>query len=407
MLNIIWTLVGVFFIMSMLRWSSPLIFLAPNIIIATLFTDFSGGNGDLVGMIMFGWFFTLLLVTLYFRKRRIRIDRYYASGIDNARFDKKGRRYFYLATVVLMVIIVFWISQAGVDSFESQKRSRGGGLWLNALNYALKIYTLHAVIVFSFSKITRSNPHVVLAMLSLLVIMVIGFMSSSRGVFVVPILTILIFRFMRVKDLKGKLFLAGRSIVVLVVLVQLMSVISEVRKGKGEQSGISLIIEQLNNNEAGYGLSPAKDARIYDYGERDTIPSLRTVIFGGFYGYIPRVFWSNKPNFVSSGPLVGAFVFREQYFITELGAGIPASFPSEVALGFGSEWFFPSFILVMIMMILVGEFSVRYPYIITSSFSFYAGLPAHGLPKSQLELIMSIVIMALLLRLTGFKVMFR
>lgn len=404
MYNLIWLICVLLIFATFLRWRSPLLLTVPHMIVAALNSPFSEGDTTSINLIMLGWILTLFLTAAFMRGRGISIGQWQEIHANYARLTPRRVFWMGVAGLALMAACAIWLSQAGVDQFGSAKRTRGGGAWLNLANALINVFTLHAVFVLSVFRIRLTNPHVLIAFLSVAVIVLIGYLSSSRSLFVVPIVTMFFVRLARVRSIKGRLQLVSMFVLVAAAGITLMALISAERRGvEGLGAGFSILSGQVAQSETGHGLSPAKDALVWEYSERKQIPEVGLILLGGVYGLIPRALWPGKPVFVSTGPVAGAFVFRGQSSV-DVGAGIPISFPSEVVLAFGSAWFLPGLFASGFLMVLVAELLRKYPLLLFASFSFYSGIISYGLPKSQTDLLLDVLTLLIMARITGITI---
>ena len=377
--------------------------IVPNLLIASFLSPFDEGDTARISLIMLSWMITILIVALYMRQRGIRIDGFEEVSANHARMTPQRMFRLGIAILALMVAFSIWLSQAGVNQFDSAKRVRDAGQWFNLANALIGVFLMHSIVVLSLFRLRVSNPHIVMAVLSFAVIFLIGYMSGSRGLFTVPIMTIFFLRLVQISSAykRTKLLIAFSALSAFTLVV--MALISANRQGdEGIAVGFQIFGEQLSNSASGYGISPVKDAIIWEYSEQRRIPEVGIVLLGGFYGLVPRTLWPSKPTFVSTGPIAGAFVFREMSYVDQ-GAGIPVSMPSEIALAFGSAWFMPGFIAAGLLMALVAVLFQPYPFLIFASFTFYSGLMSHGLPKSQVALLLDVVTLLILVWVVGFR----
>jgi hypothetical protein len=185
--------------------------------------------------------------------------------------------------------------------------------------------------------------------------------------------------------------------------IYVMAIIAASRSGNaGFESGLEQLSKQASNADRGYGISPGKDAKALAYSDFMLIQRMPTALLGGFYGVVPRAVWPSKPTYVSTGPIVGAYVFRSQYRIT-MGAGMPVSLPAELTLAFGPTWFYIGFLAILILVVMTAALLIRFPSLIFASILFWAGLCTQGLPKSQAEFGVD-VISIILLSFCGLKI---
>lgn len=403
MVNLLWVIIALAICGVLLRWRSPLLLITPNLLLAAIMAPLSEGDVVTLNLIMLSWAVIIMTVAVYLRGRQIRLDGFEEISANHARMTPRRFLWLAIALTTLAAVFAVWLAQAGVNEFYSAKRARDGGPWFNLVNALLNFFVLHATIVLSLFRLRLSNPHVVMALASIFVIGVVGYLASSRGAFVIPMMTVFFMRLARLNCFSSQIKLIAAFTGPVAVMAVLMALIAAERRGdEGIGAGFEILAQQVANTETGYGLSPAKDAIVWDYSESRQIPGVGVVLMGGFYGLVPRAIWPGKPEFVASGPIAGAFVFRGQEFVTH-GAGIPISLPSEIALAFGSAWFLPGMVAAAVLMIAASELLRPFRLMIFVLVAFYSGLMAHGLPKSQVTLLLDAVSLLMICRVAGFR----
>ncbi|SOC20417.1 hypothetical protein [Rhodobacter maris] len=401
--NILWLLVSLGLAGLFFRWRSPLVVLAPVLFTSSLTSPFFEEGAISINLIMLSWMVCFIVLAVYFKGRRIRIDNFDEVRANYARMTQRAAILLVVALALLLLVISFWIQQAGVEQFSSAKRTTDNGVWFNVSNTIFNLFRQYMVIVLALFRFRLRNPHVLMALLVLIASVLVGYLSSSRGLFIFPLVLVFFVRMVRMRSSNQRLKILTTFFVIGMIGTALMAAISAERAGVGSLAeGFTILGEQLNNSATGYGLAPEKDRIVWDYSQGGGIPVVQVLLLGGFYGLIPRAFWPGKPEFVGTGPLAGAYVFRGQNYVDQ-GAGIPISFPSEIALAFGSAWFLPGFLATVLVVILVAEILRPFPLLTFALLSFLSGIVAHGLPKSQVELIVNALTLLLITRIVGFR----
>jgi hypothetical protein len=232
-----------------------------------------------------------------------------------------------------------------------------------------------------------------------------GFILSQRGSILNPLF--LIFSVQLIKTKGTKKAFKSISIILTFITIALLVVayITQARRqdfSGGPLGGLSLIYSQISSDRGNY-FSPERDKIILNYiGEFGTLLPVET-LFSGFYGLIPRALWASKPSFVGIGPLVGAFVFGTGNGVLDRGAGIPISFPAQMALTLGQSYFVIGILLVAMLGYAILALSKKYPILIFPFLSSFPSLMGSDIGRIQISFITTTVGLAIILKLLGLR----
>lgn len=401
--TVLWTMLAILIISIAIVWRSPLLVCAPSLLLGVALSENASSGSIDLNIVILVWLVTLFLSMYILRLNRVFLSKFRLSKHEFRHYrSMRGSRFGLLAfTVLYMIVVVYWLQQAGVTDFGSEKRSSSASAYFNIANYLLKAFTIYAVSILGFAQIKGFRYDFILAAIIMLGVFMIAFLSSSRSTFLAPMLIIMTARFLKISSYKIFAKYSFAAVLVLSLVFVFSATVAEHRAGlAGSGMGWSILSGQLSS-EVGNGFSPEKDVTVLDFvyvtGQRmDPV-----ILLGGFYGLVPRVLWEGKPEFVSSGPIAGRMVFGTHQNRSGSGAGIPISIPSEIAFSIGYWWYFVGFIIVTIFFVMGGIACKNYPFLVVPFLMICPTLIAGGLSLAQVSFLTSSVLILLVQKITN------
>ncbi|MEC8511949.1 MAG: hypothetical protein VX015_07370 [Planctomycetota bacterium] len=372
----------------------------PTLTLGAFSVEAAGPMGLEALLTSVGWLAVFLTADAFARARGLSVATLRAGTIARDKPRWLGPAF---AVTCLLLVSAIWLNEANVTAFDSRKRTSDAGPWYHAANLGIKAFSTHAVIALTVLRGSGARGHLQVAKLTLLVLAIVGFLSSDRGALFIPLITIVLFHIARIRGKVASRLPLGRLLVVAALAALVLTQITGDRFGATSRAeGAAVLARQVTKNAAGYGVSAPKDIRAYDFSKTTSVPEMRVVMLGGFYGFVPRVLWPSKPEFVTTGRLTGAHVFR-QTSRTARGAGIPCSVAAEVAICYGSQFFFPGFLLAALLGVAALCIAAKLPYLAFGAVTFVEGLASHGLPKSQFEFVATAITCIAIVKVSGIR----
>lgn len=342
---------------------------------------------------------------LLINKKGIKLNRF---SIKISKRIKNKSFLFYVALTI--ILFLFWIYFSGVRDFSTIKFSRRedfeSSIYLVILTFLFDLLVSYSIIVLSFFNKKIQFGHFFLAIIIQICYALMCYISNQRMAFAFPLFTILIFHFTRTGFNAKKLKLLVFSLIAGYTLIRIVIYMTAARAGL-EGQGLELLLEQLSSDTGGF-LNPSKDLIILDYVTNNGSFIDPIYLFSGFFAFVPRVFWIDKP-LVRIGPIVGYYVFgtREGLNAGDKGAGIPISFASQLAATFGTECFIIGLILTFAILLIIATKTKKYPLLIIPFINPLTSLISADLGGIQVSFITTTIGLILLQRLAKIKLTYR
>lgn len=335
-------------IAKLLSWKSPMILFGAQYVLGSIFR-----SGPDTYMINLSWFALLLFTATTMKRNNVGIDNFYL-GVGKVSTLRKG-----MIISGFLFVMIFWAQQAGVTSFASMKRAASSSELANLANGLLSMFLSPAIVVLLFHR--RGNPRWILTICILIFacFMLKGFLSSSRGAAVLPLLLVLYARFAQIKRWRETPKFGIILVILTSAVLAFLSIVTAQRAGVDSGLAIGLFADQLSSY-LGNGYSPLKDMAVIEY-TSSFGPILSPIfILAPLYGFIPRFIWSGKPD-VGVGRVVGGDIFGTGGGAYDKGAGIPISVPAEFEAIFGFGGYMLGLIFVALLIAFIGILSRRRP----------------------------------------------
>lgn len=384
-------------------WKSPILVCIPSLLLGVMFADNASAGPIGKDLVIFLWLAMFFVCLIYLRRSGVMISNFSAN--ENFRMRSRGLERLTILSLAIFYVaaVYFWLDQSTVSDFSSSKRTSIAGLYYNVANQILRMFAIFAIIHVVFCSFSWHRLRSQLAVIVLIGILVIAFVSSSRATIIAPMLVLFTLLSARVRSTRHLFGFGIFGAVLLFAVVFFSASVAEHRANKvGDGQGWALLAEQISS-ENGNGFSPDKDVVVLDYVFRNG-PRLEPVqLLGGFYGLIPRFLWPGKPQFVFTGPISGALIFRGGWRSKSV-AGIPISIASEFAFAFGYLSFFLGIFLCGVIICLLGTMCKTYPLLLVPYMFILPTLIAGGLPMAQFTFITGSALTFFALLISGTKI---
>ncbi|MDE1466894.1 hypothetical protein [Aurantiacibacter sp. D1-12] len=331
------------------HWKSPLILFAGQFALGAIFR-----SPDEALAINATWFALLMLAGLMLYRSNIRWDKLaLISG-------KVGPLRAGLALIAFLAVLFLWIQQAGVTDFSSVKRSDddGGGL-ASIVDGFLALFLAFSVSIVAFWKKGQSKTILFLSITILVIIGLRAFLGSNRGLFVVPLVLILAIRVLTMKTESDWVKVGVAAGLTVPVALYFLILTTSTRAGVDIGDGLGLLALQLSGG-LGNGYSPLRDLAVMDHVEMRGAILPPIMMLAPFYGFIPRVFWPDKPD-VGVGATIGSEVFGTGGLDGIGGAGIPISVPAHFEAMLGPGGFAFGILAVALILAVCGALARKHP----------------------------------------------
>jgi hypothetical protein len=378
--------------------ASPIILAAAFLLFLTPFRQSATEPSETL-FIVFLWGLFLFFAVIVVSREKVSLRRF-----ELQQYRTMANWKFAVSVVFFGIFLLFWITNLGISDFSGH-HMRERSVFANVVNLIFRGISAYSVIVLGLANRKVQKRHLVLALMVLAATVAAGYLINKRGVVVTPIVTIIILRFFTLRGVISKLKFA---VPVLIVLIGVAMVVIEMTAQRSHGDWIDGLesLETTIAGETGNALAPPKELKVLRYVETNG-PFLEPyTLFSGFWGFIPRVIWQEKPD-VGVGRLIGTIVFGTGGGRFDRGAGMPVSVAAQVAAIFGTAFYPVGIFGVASILVLVAVATKRYPILLFGLVSTAPWAVGSDIGRMQMGFIMTTAVLWVTFRVVGLRLVYR
>ena len=378
--------------------ASPLIVAAAFLLFLTPFRQSATEPFETL-LIVFFWGLFLLAAIIVISHGKISLRRFELQQYRN--FTKWK---FAFSVVLLGIYLLVWIDNLGITGFSGRQMWERSD-FADLVNLIFRGISAYSVIVLGLANRKTQKSHLVLALMILTAAVVVSYVLNRRGAFITPFLTIIILRFFALRGVISKLKFAVPVLFVLIGLAMVVIGMTAQRKQGDWIDGLESI-ERTITGDTGNALAPPKELEVLRYVDNNG-PFLESyTLFSGFWGFIPRVIWQEKPD-VGIGRRIGTIVFGTGGGLIDKGAGMPVSIGAQVAAIFGAAFYPVGIFGVASILVLVAVATNGYPVLLYGLVSTAPWMVGSDIGRMQMSFIMTTAVLWVTFKVLGLRLVYR